>query len=135
MTLPVSEPRHQAVDPGERPVGPVDKAIRPATADDIPILIDIENRAFASDRISRRAFRYLLSKANAKALVETGADGAVRGYALLLFNRGTSLARLYSIAVDPRWQREGIGRTLLATAEAAARERGAAWMRLEVRAD
>lgn len=110
-------------------------AIRRAEADDIPVLTDIENRAFASDRISRRAFRYLLSKANAEVLVETSVAGVVRGYALLLFNRGTSLARLYSIAVDPQWQRAGVGRALLAAAEDAARSRGAAWMRLEVRAD
>ena len=110
-------------------------AIRRADSEDIPALIEIENRAFASDRISRRAFRYLLSKANAEVLAETNAAGVVRGYALLLFSRGTSLARLYSIAVDPQWQREGIGRTLLAAAEAAARNRGTAWMRLEVRAD
>lgn len=109
--------------------------IRAATADDIPTLVAIENRSFSTDRISRRSFRYLLSKANASVLVETDAAGIVRGYALLLFNRGTSLARLYSIAVDPLRQREGVGRALLAAAEAAARDRGTAWMRLEARAD
>ena len=109
--------------------------IRAATADDIPALVDIENRAFSTDRISRRSFRYLLSKAKAAVLVETDEVGAVRGYALLLFNGGTSLARLYSIAVDPARRREGIGRLLLAAAELAARDRSTAWMRLEVRAD
>jgi ribosomal protein S18 acetylase RimI-like enzyme len=109
--------------------------IRSATADDIAALVDIENRAFSTDRISRRSFRYLLSKANAALLAETDDAGIVRGYALLLFNRGTSLARLYSIAVDPHRQRAGVGRALLAAAEAAALNHGAAWMRLEVRAD
>jgi ribosomal protein S18 acetylase RimI-like enzyme len=117
------------------PVETADAMIRTATDDDIAALVDIENRAFATDRISRRSFRYLLSKANATVLVETDDSGTVRGYALLLFNRGTSLARLYSIAVDPRRQREGVGKSLLAAAEAAAREHGAAWMRLEARAD
>lgn len=109
--------------------------IRAATPEDIPTLVEIENRSFSTDRISRRSFRYLLSKAHATVLVETNTDGTVRGYALLLFNRGTSLARLYSIAVDPSRQREGIGRALLNAAEAAARDHGTAWMRLEVRAD
>ncbi len=135
MSAPSPDVAGQTADHAAPVVDPGRGGIRSATAEDIPTLIDIENRAFASDRISRRAFRYLLSKANAAALVETGDDGNVRGYAMLLFNRGTPLARLYSIAVDPRWQREGIGRALLAAAEAAARARGAAWMRLEVRAD
>ena len=95
-------------------------AIRRADSDDIPALIDIENRAFVTDRLSRRAFRYLLSKANAETLAEVDEAGAIRGYAIVLFNRGTSLARLYSIAVDPRHQRLGLGRALLKAAVAAA---------------
>jgi hypothetical protein len=54
---------------------------------------------------------------------------------ILLFNRGTSLARVYSIAVAPPARGQGIGRALLAAAEKAAHERDAAYMRLEVRAD
>src|SRR5512144_434967 len=71
--------------------------IRPATADDISALVGIENRAFTTDRISRRAFRYLMSKANAATLVATEAGGGISGYAIVLFNRGTSLARLYGV--------------------------------------
>lgn len=115
---------------------PHDRLIRPAAAADVDALVQIENRAFVTDRISRRAFRYLLSRANAATLVDTGGDGnRLRGYAMLLFNRGTSLARLYSIAVDPPDHGRGIGARLLAAAEDAARGRGAVSMRLEVRAD
>jgi ribosomal protein S18 acetylase RimI-like enzyme len=109
--------------------------IRPATADDTDALVGIETRAFVTDRLSRRAFRYLLSKANAVTLVEAAETGPVRGYAIVLFNRGTSLARLYSIAVDPRYQRLGLGSALLKAAIAAARDYAAAYLRLEVRAD
>lgn len=109
--------------------------IRPATADDISALVEIENRAFTTDRISRRAFRYLMSKANAATLVSTEEGGGISGYAIVLFNRGTSLARLYSVAVDADRQRHGIGSELLAAAEAVARQHAAAYMRLEVRAD
>jgi Acetyltransferases len=109
--------------------------IRAATAGDVDALVHIENRAFVTDRISRRAFRYLLSRANAATLVETGDDGRPRGYAMVLFNRGTSLARLYSIAVDPDDHGQGVGGRLLAAAEEVARTRGAVSMRLEVRAD
>ena len=111
-------------------------SIRQATAADVDALLQIENRAFQTDRISRRAFRYLLSRANGATLVETdGETGRVRGYAMVLFNRGTSLARLYSIAVDTPDHGRGIGACLLDAAEQAARGRGAVSMRLEVRAD
>src|SRR3546814_18952110 len=77
----------------------------------------------------------MLSKANSVTLVETDRAGEIRGYALVLFHRGTPLARLYSIAVAPRWRSKGIGRLLMRAAEEAARDRDAAYLRLEVRAD
>jgi ribosomal protein S18 acetylase RimI-like enzyme len=109
--------------------------IRRATADDVSTLVHIENRAFTSDRISRRSFRYLMSKANAATLVAVCGGDAICGYAIVLFNRGTSLARLYSVAVNPNCHRRGIGSELLAAAENIARQHAAAYMRLEARAD
>lgn len=117
--------------------------IRPASGADLEALVAIEARAFASDRFSRRAFRYLLSRANAVTLVDAADEsrgdgkgsGRVRGYVMVLFNRGTSLARLYSLARDPDDRDHGIGAALLAAAESVAIERDAAYMRLEVRAD
>ena len=111
--------------------------IRNAEPSDIEALIRVENRSFLSDRFSTRTFRYLLSKAHATTLVDVEDDngGKVRAYATLLFSRGTSLARLYSIAVDPEHQGRGIGWSLLRAAEQAALERDAVYMRLEVRAD
>ena len=111
--------------------------IRNADPSDVEELVRIENRSFLTDRFSMRTFRYLLSKANAITLVDVeDDDGAkVRAYATLLFSRGTSLARLYSIAVDPEHQGRGIGWSLLRAAEQAALDRDAVYMRLEVRAD
>ncbi len=57
------------------------------------------------------------------------------GYAMLLFNTGTSLARLYSVAVDPASRGLGIGAVLLGASEEAAREHDCVSMRLEVRSD
>lgn len=119
---------------GEEPPNPT-PMIRDARPADINVLVDIENACFAGDRLSRRAFRYLLSKANAATLVDEEASGAVAGYAMVLFTRSTSLARLYSIAVRPECRGRGVGNTLLAAAERAALVRDAAFMRLEVRAD
>lgn len=109
--------------------------IRPAELKDIPALVAIENRSFETDRLSQRNFRYLLSRGRAATIVETGESGAIRGYAMVLFSRGTSLARLYSIAVDPDHRGLGLGTALLHAAEGAARKHGAAYMRLEVRED
>jgi ribosomal protein S18 acetylase RimI-like enzyme len=108
--------------------------IRPARLDDLDALVRIENAAFETDRISRRNFRYLLTKANAATLVDDR-EGGLRGYAMLLFNTGTSLARLYSYAVDLAWQRCGIGTGLVAGCERLALERQCIALRLEVRRD
>lgn len=108
--------------------------IRLATLADLEALITIEKRAFELDRFSRRTFRYLLSKANAVTLVAEE-EGRVGGYGMLLFNTGTSLARLYSLAVDPAWQGKGLGRALMQATEEHAIAHGCVSIRLEVRAD
>lgn len=108
--------------------------IRPARLDDLDALVRIENTTFETDRISRRNFRYLLTKANAVTVVEED-GGTVRGYAMLLFHTGTSLARLYSYAVDTAWRRLGIGERLVAHCEALSLERECIALRLEVRRD
>ena len=108
--------------------------IRQATPEDIRALLKLEEECFSVDRLSQRSFRYLLTKANAVTFV-FDQDGEIRGYAMLLFNAGTSLARLYSIAVSPRMRGHGIGRALVEAAEAAARERDSVYIRLEVRKD
>ena len=107
---------------------------RHATLDDIPALLALENRCFTTDRLSRRSFRHLLTRGHAVTLLEEEA-GHILGYVLLLFSRGASLARLYSIAVHPDYPRSGIGSRLLKAAEAAALERDCVSMRLEVRRD
>ena len=53
----------------------------------------------------------------------------------MLFHEGPSLARLYSIAIDPRARGIGLGQKLLEAAEQAARDNDRAYMRLEVRPD
>jgi ribosomal protein S18 acetylase RimI-like enzyme len=108
--------------------------IRSATLRDLDGLVELERRCFAGDLITRRSFRHLLTRANASILV-ADEGGALAGYALVLFSRGTALARLYSIAVDGAFRGRGLGRTLLAAAEAAALARGCVSMRSEVRLD
>ena len=109
-------------------------SIRPASRADVGALVAIENRCFDTDRLSRQRFTYLLTKGHGIVLVaELG--GRVVGYAIVLFHGTTSLARLYSMAVDPDYQRRGIGRVLLHEAEQRTRDLGHATLRLEVRPD
>jgi len=108
--------------------------IRNATLHDLDSLVNIENRCFDIDRISRRSFRHLLSKGHASTLVYEN-KGAVLGYVMLLFNSGTSLARLYSIATLPEARRKGIGKTLIEAAEQETLNNLCAYLRLEIRTD
>ncbi|MFA5627068.1 MAG: GNAT family N-acetyltransferase/peptidase C39 family protein [Thiohalomonadaceae bacterium] len=108
--------------------------IRPATLDDVAALVEIENQCFAMDRLSRRSFRHMITKAHADLLLlEEGQ--MICGYVLLLFNSGTSLARMYSIAVRPACRGRGMGRQLMLAAEQAALARDCIVLRLEVRMD
>jgi len=105
--------------------------IRPAQVADLEALLVLENRCFEHDRLSRRSFRHFLGSDTASCLV-CEHDGQLLGYVLVLFHGRTALARLYSMAVAPEHQGHGVGRALLAAAEAAALDAGAAIMRLEV---
>lgn len=117
--------------PSESEVGTV---IRPARPNDLRALVEVEYRCFDTDRITPRAFRYLLTKGKVSTLVAE-VDGRVAGYIMVLYNTGTSLARLYSFAVLEEYRARGIGSVLLLAAEDAAREHDSVTMRLEIRKD
>ncbi|WP_028033407.1 GNAT family N-acetyltransferase [Chelativorans sp. J32] len=108
--------------------------IRPARASDIDTLVSIENSVFESDRLNRRAFRNHIGSGTTSLLVAER-DGVVLGYALVFYRRGVKIARLYSIAVASSEASAGIGRGLLAAAEATVRANGRSILRLEVRED
>lgn len=109
-------------------------AVRLAQPPDIPALLEIEEKSFETDRLTRRNFNYLLTKGKTACPIAL-VGGAVAGYALVLFNAGTSLARLYSFAVAPAFRGRGIGQRLIAAAEQAALEHDCVYLRLEVRRD
>ena len=108
--------------------------IRPATVHDIDALVAIENQSFGSDILSRRSFRYLLTKGHANTVLAEQ-DGRVCGYAMALYSAGTSMSRLYSLAVVPELRRRGIGLRLLQAIMQQAKDQDCASMRLEVRRD
>ena len=98
--------------------GEKETMIRDADLHDLDGLVDIERRSFLTERISRRSFRHLLTRGNARLLVDAE-DGNIRAYSLLLFQRGTPLARLYSFAVAPEYRGLGVAKALLAAIRAA----------------
>lgn len=108
--------------------------IRKAVLQDLEALLALEKACFETDRLSRRSFRHWLTADNCGFLVAE-LDGQVVGYALILYLRGTSLARLYSIAVDPTRRGGGIARKLVTEGEKAAKENGRLFLRLEVSID
>jgi ribosomal protein S18 acetylase RimI-like enzyme len=108
--------------------------IRPASVSDFEALVGIEQRCFETDRITRRQWRYMLTKARADILVEEDANG-LQGYVLVLYNGATSVARLYSIAIEAGARGTGLAKRLVQAAEEAARDQARAYMRLEIRQD
>ena len=107
--------------------------IRGATRADLDALLALEAQ-FPSDRLSRRSFHHLLTRAQARVLVYQDGD-TLAGNAVVLYRRGQHAARLYSLVVHPTFQRRGIAGALLRAAEHDAQQRGCAALRLEVRAD
>ncbi|QHS14133.1 GNAT family N-acetyltransferase/peptidase C39 family protein [Shewanella sp. Arc9-LZ] len=108
--------------------------IRQATPSDLPQLNHIENNAFSGDKISSRQMkRFLNSPLDSLLVAEI--DGTLAGYALVLFHRGTRLARLYSIAVASEFRGRNIAFELVTQCEHTVVERGFITLRLEVRND
>jgi ribosomal protein S18 acetylase RimI-like enzyme len=105
--------------------------IRCAEPGDVDALVQLEHRAFTTDRMSRRSLRRLLHSPSAAVLVAVG-NGQLAGVAIVLFRARSSVARLYSIAVAPHAGGRGVASMLLDAAEEEALARGCRIMRLEV---
>jgi ribosomal protein S18 acetylase RimI-like enzyme len=108
-----------------------DVRIRKAERGDLEALVALEERVFATDRLSRRSLARFIASPSAEVLVAQH-KGEPAGIAIVLFRRRALVARLYSIAVAPHAGGRGLGSMLLDAAETAAVGRGCARMRLEV---
>jgi ribosomal protein S18 acetylase RimI-like enzyme len=106
--------------------------IRKASFDDFERIVDLENTCFASDlAYTRRQLRHLLTKANSTVLVET-TNTIVRGFIIILYRKGTRVAGIETINVDPAFRKQGVGLRLLNAAEECLRKKGIHKIRLEV---
>jgi len=108
--------------------------IRLATEHDLGELVRLEQVAFDTDRFTKDQVDYLLGRSRATVfVVELGT--AVAGAAYILWRKRYQAARLYNIAVDPKYQGMKLGARLLAECEREAARRGCRAMTLEVRQD
>jgi ribosomal protein S18 acetylase RimI-like enzyme len=108
--------------------------LRLAMKKDLQALVALENICFNYDQMSRRSFRWMLTKAHSIIQVIEHKSEIV-GYGLVLINKGTSLARLYSIALHPKHQGRGLSKPLLQSLELQSLDEGCAYLRLEVKAN
>ena len=114
--------------------GHMNLLFRKATPHDLKSLLVLEEQCFTYDRLTARSFRWMISRAHA-SLIVAQAGGQLMGYCLVLFRRGTSLARLYSIAIASHSRGLGLGKQLLDQAQESARAHECTCLRLEVRPD
>ena len=109
-------------------------SIRAGRLSDLDAILALEHAVFATDRLSRRSLRaFILDRR--RPLRVAVSDKALAGYALIALRRRSTAARLYSIAVDPRNGRRGVGSALMDACERYAAAHGCDRLRLEVRAD
>jgi ribosomal protein S18 acetylase RimI-like enzyme len=111
-----------------------------ASPDDRRELCELENASFPGDRISARSWRALLASPSAtvtlaREVSASASAGRIVGAAVLLQRAGTSVARLYSIAIAPQMRGRGVSAALLEDAAQRMRDAGAAVLRLETRND
>lgn len=111
--------------------------LRRATPADLDAIMAIEERVFENDAWSRDIMAAELGDRHGHYLVAVRVDDPsdLVGYAGLRSPRGEPQADIQTIAVAEHARRQGLGRVLLQSLIAEARDRGAAELFLEVRAD
>jgi ribosomal-protein-alanine N-acetyltransferase len=106
-------------------------SVRRSRPADLDALWELENQVFDTNRMSRRSLQRLVVSPSAAVLVAED-RGRFAGAAIVLFRANSAIARLYSLAVAPRFTGRGIGSALITAVEKAARSRKCRFVRLEV---
>ncbi|MGN6481245.1 GNAT family N-acetyltransferase [Luteibacter sp.] len=109
--------------------------VRRAEVSDLDDLVALEDATFDTDRLSRAQYRKHLDSETAQVLVASANHRRFLGTAVVFYRKGTTIARMYSIATKPQARGKGVGSALIEAAEDAARGRGCRALRLEVRKD
>jgi ribosomal protein S18 acetylase RimI-like enzyme len=88
--------------------------------------------AYAMDRFGRRQLRYLINKGHCDVTVAE-VDDQVIGFGVMLFRRGSTVARVFSLAVRPEFQSRGTTSALWGYTRPRLLERGYDRVHCEVR--
>jgi len=106
--------------------------IRKATATDIDRISEIEKKCFEGPRAyTKRRLAYLALEANSVCLVITR-EADILGFIIVMYRKRSLIANIETIDVDPQFQNQGIGTSLLAAAEADMKKREMKTSQLEV---
>ena len=106
--------------------------IRPASGNDLDAISEIEQKCFPEPiAYSKRQLAYLLLRANSASFIES-CGGAIRGFVIVTYRRGSLTGHIETIDVDPTYTKLGIGLRLLTFAEENMRKQGKHWSQLEV---
>ncbi|WP_288784521.1 ribosomal protein S18-alanine N-acetyltransferase [uncultured Microbacterium sp.] len=108
--------------------------LRTATADDLGAIMALERASFPTDAWSETLMAAELSSPHGRYVVDVEA-GRLAGYGGVRAVQGAADADIQTIAIAEHARGTGRGRALLHALLAAARERGAREVFLEVRAD
>ena len=104
---------------------------RDATALDLPILVSLDREYFADTAWPIEQFREEISGKTRKFIIGEQ-DGQVIAYASVFLPSAGGEADLMTIAVNPKYRRQGIAKELIAQLENWAKSRGGDSMMLEV---
>lgn len=105
-------------------------AVRPARSDDLPALVELQQRVFAlTPRVATGVLGPGLLRARGVAVLVAELGGEVVGSTLVHLDRPAG--GLVGLGVDAGARRHGVGRALTAAAARAARAAGARWLWLQ----
>ncbi|MBN1280773.1 MAG: GNAT family N-acetyltransferase [Candidatus Thermoplasmatota archaeon] len=108
--------------------------LRKASPADFDDIVQLEQSCFPKKlAYSRQQLWYLLTRAHSSVVVATQ-NNHLCGFIILLYKRGTRVAGIETVNVDPAYRGQGIGRQLLSAAEHDARTKKIRILRLEVAA-
>jgi [ribosomal protein S18]-alanine N-acetyltransferase len=106
--------------------------ILPAGTKDLDAIAEIEEKCFPKPTAySRRQLAYLAFKANSTCLVEKQ-DDIIRGFVIVVYRRSSLKGWIETLNVNPQFQGQGVGASLLKAVQDEMRKRGKTFIQLEV---
>jgi [ribosomal protein S18]-alanine N-acetyltransferase len=111
--------------------------ISDAKINDVKALVELEQIVFvpSDGMLNQRSFRYHIQKQKNVLLLAKSEESfdQLKGYVLVLLHKRS--ARIYSLAVSPKYQMQGIGRELIKESIKRVLKKGIMTISLELRKD